>query len=86
MRFAPLLFAALPAIALAQTATAPVTKPVAKTSADDKVICKTSTEIGSLIAQHKECKTRREWDIQSSESQKRIGDCISGAGATGARC
>ena len=30
-----------------------------------KLICKRSTETGSLVAKRKECKTRAEWDRQA---------------------
>ena len=83
---AALLLTVVPAAALAQ-ATAPATKGAAPAvGRDDKVICRSMTETGSLIAARKECKTRREWDQQAATSQKQLSDCVTGAGATGARC
>lgn len=87
MRLAPLLIALLPAMVLAQTAAAPTTKPVAgKSSDDDKIICKSIPEAGSLITTKRECHTRRDWAIESEAAQRRLSDCTVGSGATGARC
>jgi hypothetical protein len=87
MRLAPLLIAFLPAMTLAQTAAAPTTKPAAgKSSDEDKVVCKSIPEAGSLISTKRECHTRREWAEESQAAQRRLSDCTVGSGATGARC
>jgi len=87
MRLASLLIACLPAVALAQVATAPATKPAAgKSSDDNKMVCKNQTETGSLISTKRECKTKREWSIEAEAAQRQLSDCTAGAGATGARC
>ena len=85
MRFVPILaLIALPAAALAQNAQQAV-RPAAA-SGDDKVICKTFADVGSLIATHKDCKTRREWQAEAGETQRRLGDCINTGAATGQHC
>ena len=81
MRLSALLLLALPVAALAQT------PPPAHTSAKsidplDKVTCKSFTEIGSLIASKKECKTRRQWDIERDEAQHRLHECADTPGAS----
>lgn len=85
MRMPLLILLALPVAAIAQTAQTSA-KPQMSASKDDKVICKSFAEVGSLIATHKECKTRREWDIEHSENQRRLGDCINTGASTGSRC
>ncbi len=83
----PVLLAVLLPAALSAQATAPQPKGGAQTaSRDDKVICKSHTDTGSLIAARKECKTRREWDQEAAVNQRQVADCVNGAGATGARC
>ena len=75
---------ALPAAAFAQSA--PSTKPVKPVNDQDKVVCRSFTEIGSLVAQRKECKTKREWSAERDETQHRIGECVNSGSATGAHC
>jgi hypothetical protein len=37
-------------------------RPIASAKDPDKIICKTRAPVGSLIANDKECRSRREWD------------------------
>lgn len=82
MRLPLLILLALPAAAIAQTGGTPQTG----TDKENKIVCKSFAEVGSLIATHKECKTKREWDVERSENQRRLGDCINTGAATGSRC
>ena len=84
MRPTLLAVLALPAAALAQTPQ-PAATP-AKATGDDKVVCKSFADVGSLIATHKECKTRREWAVEANENQRRLGDCINTGASTGSHC
>ncbi len=86
MRLSMLLLA-VPAIAAAQAPTpapAPAPVPKAKLAADspDKVICRTTPEIGSLVATTKVCRTRREWERVRDDLRARgpTGNCGAGAG------
>lgn len=79
-----LLLLAVPAIAAAQEqAPAPVPAPKAKLAADspDKVICKTTPQIGSLVATTKVCRTRREWERMRDDLRGRgpVGNCAGSA-------
>lgn len=85
-----LLALALPALASAQPAATPDAPPARQArpaaAKEDKLICRSTTEIGSLVASHKECKTRREWDAERHETQDRLSDCVNTGSATGAHC
>ena len=79
MRLLALLLAA-PGLAVAQTpAPAPAIKPVV--DKQDKMICRSIPEIGSLIATSKTCKTRREWDAMRDNLHERgpVGNCAGAA-------
>lgn len=80
-----MLLLAAPAIASAQTP-APAPAPATKLVVDkqDKVICRSTSEIGSLVATNKVCRTRREWDRLRDDLRERgpVGNCGAGAGVS----
>jgi hypothetical protein len=43
------------------------------TAPRDKMVCKSFTEIGSLVASKKVCKTRAEWEKDRATMRERMG-------------
>ena len=84
MRAPLLLILAFPAAALAQAQQS--ASPHAPAGGDDKIVCKSFADVGSLIATHKECKTKREWAAEAAESQRHLADCVNTGAATGSHC
>ena len=89
MRLLVLTVLALPALALAQTPKTDADKAESAGDPQNRMICKRFTEIGSLIASHKICKTKREWDGERAAMRlgNTSGQCPGGAaGASGGNC
>lgn len=77
------LTAALASAALAGPVTAadtPGAAQAANSSGDDRIICRKTTEVGSLVRKKKECYTKAEWDRIAEAHQrgtKRLQDELS---------
>lgn len=77
-----LLFLALvPATAMAAAPRSELDRPEAAAGRHDQVICKRFTEIGSLIASRKICRTKRDWENERANLSMRdpIGSCAGGS-------
>jgi hypothetical protein len=80
-----MLVAALGSTLLAGTAVAAADTPGAAQAQnaldDNRIICRKTPEVGSLVRKKKECFTKREWDRLAESQQrgaKRLQDELSG--------
>ena len=73
------------AIALLAGQTSVVPRDASEASADplDKVICKRFANTGSLVASHRECKTKRDWERDRENMRAQAGPPVSSCHGTG---
>lgn len=66
------------AVALLAGQTAVVPRDAGETSTDplDKVICKRFADTGSLVAAHRECKTKRDWERDRENMRAQAGAIV----------
>lgn len=56
----------------AAAATTVQAEPAATATGDDRIICRKTAEIGSLVRKKKECFTKREWDDLAEAHQRGV--------------
>lgn len=64
-------------LAPAMASAKPADKPEAAADKQDRIVCKTTPQIGSLVATDKVCQTKRQWERERSNLSMRdpLGSC-----------